>query len=1367
MVISSIITVAINYQMNIFIPNLMNHLNKLKPTAKAFVKAQLRSIVFFALGICLIVITITIVYLSFQQMETINKDRRHFTLIIKEANRLTFLIQSSETNMSGYVLTNNQDFLKDYLKSNQINTQLEIVQRLMSHKIGNEFSASLTLLVQKKIDFMQEAINLARNGQNYGALELIKSGKGFYLTQLYYAEMQRFITLHETMLSQNEKKFSAKLHNFFNIAMVSSILAAIFAFIAADLLYRESRQKIKNLVSEKTKHLLQVQEKINAQLEQSNFSLESHKEQLNVTLNSIGDGVIATDIFGRVTRLNSVAEVLTGWSSEEAINKQFDDIFHIVNALTGEPVPSPIFNTLAQDKMLTLPKDTVLISRDSKRYTISDTCAPIFSLESTVQGAVIVFKDISEQESIRKRLRINELVFRATFENACVGIAHVSPNGQIIKVNDWFCKIIGYTPAEVLMHTFQDITHPDDLAADLVLYKKVLSGEIDDYQIEKRYIHKSKTTVWVDLSTSCIRNVAGDVDYFIGIVVDVTERKQAQAESMRFFSLSQELLCIANFKGDFIAVNAMWEKTFGYTINELVSKSYLDFVHVDDREITKKALTKIQVEGGLFGFENRYVDKNNEVRHLLWTVTMDSATKLLYCSARDITERKIYEKNLLLRNNQFQTLLDSAPVGIFVLNSQLVITHHNLLATKAYEKMEQIHGEGLSVMLAGLMPRDQAEAAISQFKHTLETGESYHVSNYSNDYAPSGVIKFWDWQFNRIALTDSEFGVVCFFREVTERVLNQEKILENERRFRTLFDRGPVAMYFCDTEGRIVEYNDYAVKIWQAEPLPNQLDEEFRRHLKFYLPSGVGVAFTQTFLMKVLNADLPSVVDQEVIFERPDGSRVTVVINIVPIKDTLGNIAGAMTSFYDMTERVKAEEALLSYTYELKDAKAAAEKANAAKSEFLSSMSHELRTPLNAILGFAQLMESAKPTLTITPTPNQLNSIQQILHGGWYLLDLINEVLELSQIESGKHQFALTPVLLNEVLAECGLLIEPLAARYGVNVTFAPLEAETYVLSDKTKLKQIVINILSNAIKYNKENGVVEIDFNLKKDLVKINVRDTGHGLSQDQLDHLFEPFNRLGKDSTSEEGTGIGLVVSKKLIEYMQGSIGVRSRINHGSVFWITLKIIKTPVFFNSQPSITKTKRARTQVKKDIAEANKAIKSVSDIAQINVINDALGLVNNAPANSEAEDLLIEPLSIEQMAEHSTSTENNFKLLYIEDSKANLSLVEVVAMRNAIVFRGAENGELGLTLATEWLPHVILLDINLSGMNGFEVLKVLKTSPITAFIPVIAISANAMPADIARGLEAGFFKYITKPIKLNELLETLNIAFEHSKNNPN
>jgi PAS domain S-box-containing protein len=435
-----------------------------------------------------------------------------------------------------------------------------------------------------------------------------------------------------------------------------------------------------------------------------------------------------------------------------------------------------------------------------------------------------------------------------------------------------------------------------------------------------------------------------------------------------------------------------------------------------------------------------------------------------------------------------------------------------------------------------------------------------------------------------------------------------------------------------------------------------------------------------------------------------DGKETVVSYNATTFYDRDRKLQGVFAAARDVTESKRLDRVLQERNVELQSAKVLAEKANLAKSDFLSSMSHELRSPLNAILGFAQLMESESPA----PTPSQKESIAQIQQAGWHLLNLINEILDLAKIESGKLSLSLESVSLAEVMLECQGMIEGQAQKRGIKMTFHRFDASCFVHADRTRLKQILVNFLSNAIKYNREWGTVEVTISApSQERIRVSIEDTGAGLTPEKLGQLFQPFNRLGQEAGGEEGTGIGLVVAKQLIELMGGVIGVESAVGVGSVFWFELMAAADPQL------AVRSDEARTPVQTPVQ------------AQV-------------PTGGRVR-----------------------ILLYVEDNPANLKLVEqIVARRPDLRLLTAVTGNQGIEIARESHPEVILMDINLPDIGGIEVLGILRKDPATAHIPVVAISANAMPHDIEKGMQAGFFRYLTKPIKVNEFMDTLNLALD-------
>jgi PAS domain S-box-containing protein len=440
------------------------------------------------------------------------------------------------------------------------------------------------------------------------------------------------------------------------------------------------------------------------------------------------------------------------------------------------------------------------------------------------------------------------------------------------------------------------------------------------------------------------------------------------------------------------------------------------------------------------------------------------------------------------------------------------------------------------------------------------------------------------------------------------------------------------------------------------------------------------------------------VIGYELTARARDGRETVVSYNATTFYDRDRKLQGVFAAARDVTERKRLDQVLQEKNIELESARAVADKANLAKSEFLSNMSHELRSPLNAILGFAQLMDSAAPP----PTPAQKESIAQILQAGWHLLKLIDEILDLAKVESRQVPLSREPVSLGEVMLECQGMIEPQAQQHGIRLDFPRFEEPCFVLADRTRVKQVLINLLSNAIKYNSKQGTITVSCaESSPKRIRVSVKDTGAGLPPEQLAQLFQAFNRLGQEGGAEEGSGIGLVVTKRLVELMGGVIGAESAVGAGSVFWFEL------------PSA---------------------------AEPRVSLDGGGAA--APAEPD------EPRGA-----------GSRTLLYVEDNPANLQLVEqIIARHPDIRLLTAVNGSSGIEIARASQPDAILMDINLPGINGFEALAILRSDPATAHIPVIAISANAMPPDVERGLKAGFLRYITKPIKVIDFLEAMKLA---------
>jgi PAS domain S-box-containing protein len=543
------------------------------------------------------------------------------------------------------------------------------------------------------------------------------------------------------------------------------------------------------------------------------------------------------------------------------------------------------------------------------------------------------------------------------------------------------------------------------------------------------------------------------------------------------------------------------------------------------------------------------------------------------------------------------------------------------------------------------------------------------------------------------ALRDEQNAVIGYLligTDNTARKQAEEQLRWSEDSFRLMVESvTDYAIVGLDPAGRVLSWNTGAERIngYRA-------DEIIGQHFSLFYPlEDVANGKPQRELQAAADKGR---YENEGWRRRKDGSHFWANVVFTAIHDQYGNVRGFAKLTRDLTESRRIEASLI-------DAKAAAEKANLAKSDFLSSMSHELRSPLNAILGFAQLMESDAPP----PSPAQQDSIDQILQAGWHLLKLINEILDLAKIESGKMSLSPEPLSVIEVMLECQSMIQAQAQERGITMTFPPEDLPCFVHADRTRVKQVLINLLTNAIKYNKSNGTIVLNCVVRiPDRIRISVTDSGAGLPPDKLAQLFQPFNRLGQENSAQEGTGIGLVVAKRLVELMGGAIGVESTVGKGSVFWFEL----------------------------IADEEPTLPDAKDIPGARTLPS---VPNSAPLRS---------------------------LLYVEDNPANLKLVEhLIARRPDLRLLTAIDGRQGIALARSAQPEMILMDINLPDISGIEALLLLAEDPATADIPVVALSANAMPHDIEKGLAAGFFRYLTKPLKVKEFMDALEETLEYTE----
>jgi PAS domain S-box-containing protein len=667
------------------------------------------------------------------------------------------------------------------------------------------------------------------------------------------------------------------------------------------------------------------------------------------------------------------------------------------------------------------------------------------------------------------------------------------------------------------------------------------------------------------------------------------------------------------------------------------------------------------------------------IEHAAWVVFED--VFLVISCLRSIREmRSIANRTaaLELSEQNFRQIFQEAPIGMAVVGLDEKFLQAN---AKLCEMVDYSEDELRSRTPLDITHADDVSFSREIARSLLRAGS--HNSVEKRYLRKDGEIV---WAARTGCVIRDETGnprhFLIMIEDISKRKQAEEALRERTRQLESAVTENQVIMdnsldVICtiDEEGRFLTVNAACEQLWGYTPT----ELVGRKYIELVAPDErERTLATEATLKKT--GKLTDFVNRYI---RKDGTRVAVLWSATWSES-------ARTFFgvaHDVTERAKMEKAL-------EEAKDEADRANRAKSEFLSRMSHELRTPLNAILGFGQLLERQNPT------PTQRTRVQHVVNAGRHLLGLINEVLDISRIEAGRMQLSLEPVCVAEAIQETLDLMRPLAGGRQIQlIADVDLDATVHVLADRQRFKQVLINLLTNGVKYTPVSGKVTVSCPVNgSDKLRIRVADTGPGIAKEKLARLFMPFERLGAELSDVEGTGLGLALSQRLMQAMGGAIGVEDSCDYGSTFWVELPRTKSPVEQTRSPKVRDRKCRRRE------DAEKRT-----------------------------------------------------LLYVEDNLSNLTLIEqILEERPEIELLSAMQGQVGLDLARQHSPDLILLDLHLPDLPGWEVLSQLKAGEATSDIPVVVISADATTRQIKRLIKAGAISYLTKPLDVAEFFRVLD-----------
>ena len=897
---------------------------------------------------------------------------------------------------------------------------------------------------------------------------------------------------------------------------------------------------------------------------------------------------------------------------------------------------------------------------------------------------------------------------------------------NVVDWSDELYRIYGLEPG-AFTATFEGYLgrlHPDDRErVQGVIGEAVRTG--GRFEFEERIVRPSGEVRVLRSVGESARDSDGRVVRLLGACLDITaarameeDLRRSEAAYRAMFELAADAIFVHDpATGAILDANRQACELHGFTLEELREGGVALITAPDApgamEEARRRMVRAAQGEPQEFEWVGRDRDGRRiwvEVR--LTSITMPEGARLV-AVVRDITERKQAEVALQAAYDELESKVEERTAALARSNAALQRSeaHFRALIENSSDIAAILDATGTiryeSPSIEGVLgwtPEDLVGRNALEFVHQEDRGAvAAELEALLRDPFTTRRVEFRflhrDGSYRMLESvgrgmeTPELTGIVVNSRDITQR-----RSVEVELRLQTALLRaqGEAAIdgiLVVDPGGKIVSYNQRFVQLWG---IPAEIVE-----------SRSDAAAIEWVLDKVVDPDA-FVRRIEHLYAYPnEDSRDEIALKdgrvldrySGPVRTADGIQYGRIWWFRDITDTYRFAQALEQARSEAEAAREDAERADRAKSEFLSRMSHELRTPLNSILGFAQLLQRKELA------PDQVKPVEYILKGGRHLLNLINEVLEIARIESNPQALSLEPVLLSAVVQESLMLIRPVAAEQDVVIDDLSRCVEVYVLADKQRLTQVLLNLLANAVKYNIRGGKVRIRCMSQpvqlgeRGRMRVMVDDTGRGIPLDKRDRIFTPFERLGAEQSGVEGTGLGLALSRRLVEAMGGTLGFETEIDVGSTFWFEVNIAESPV-------------ARLTAEK----AN----------------------GPRPAAAGAEN-------------------RSARILYIEDNLANLSLIEsVIAGRPELELISALQGSLGLELARRHRPDLILLDLHLPDLRGDEVLRRLKADARTRHIPVVMITADAMPGRADGLLVAGADSYLTKPLDLDAFFATID-----------
>ncbi|KAB2314570.1 PAS domain-containing protein [Betaproteobacteria bacterium SCN2] len=903
-------------------------------------------------------------------------------------------------------------------------------------------------------------------------------------------------------------------------------------------------------------------------------------------------------------------------------------------------------------------------------------------LTSTVTLYAGRYRQSQEQiETLRATLYERERHQHALNAHAIVSISDAG--GNILYINEKFCQSSGYSRGELVGQTHRLIksgVHPPEFYAEM--WRTISDGVIWHGEVCNR--RKDGSLVWLETTIVPFLDTERKPYQYISIRTDITRVKEAEHR----LALSQAYANIGTWDWNIETGELFWSERigplFGHPVGKLETtyENFLSAVHPDDRQSLIDAVNACVERGAEYNIEHRCVWPDGSVHWLLErgdvVRSQDSTPLHMLGVVQDITARKLAEIELAENRKRLEEAQHLAKLGYWSAN----LASGGLVWSKEvyvlFGRAPETYTPTLERYYDDIVHPDDVKIIHEAQRRAMETHAPQSVDH--RIVLPDGSVRWIHLEgyaeFDQSGKAVSLAGTV---QDITERKLTEKALEESRKRLEEAQSLAKLGYWTANKISGELQWSEEIYRIFGLDPA------EFRPSVEAFKRAvhPEDLVLVEESERRAAVTGVHDVVHRIV---RPNGE----IRYVHELARAQTNEAGQVThlagTVQDVTELKQAEQAM-------QQAKEAAEAASRAKSEFLASMSHELRTPLNSILGFAQLF-GMDPYL---PEKNKEHA-QEIERAGQHLLKLVNDLIDLARIEAGKMELAAAPVSIKAVVSDSLAMVAPIARERDIRLIDAGGDGRNAMIrADYTRLQQVLINLLANAIKYNHPQGTVHISCHSGRGLVRLSITDSGPGIPANKQSRMFNPFDRLGVERGQVEGSGIGLVITKRIVEAMGGTIGFESIVGQGSTFWVEF-----PVVADSQPQDSAAEKAS--------------------------------IPGAPTP-------------QAMHRH---------VLYIEDNPMNQRLMQqVFAARSNLELRVAHTAEIGIQLSRAEPPELILMDINLPGMSGYEALEALAKDPRTARIPIVAVSANAMKGDEERGLKAGFAAYLTKPIDIPTLFSVI------------